>query len=875
MNTKYIFTVGFFLLVSLSSFGQNCNKGEQRTKEEIEREKRDREWWEAGNHAMCTRVANGRDKSYGESFQTVYERCMKRFHYDNTHPKHKDIPIQGSKDPNELTGINGWMEITAASDTIRWVSPTQELSYTVYFENDPYQALAAAQVVTIHVPIDSLMDPNTLAVGGFGFATKVFPVDGSPMRYQQRLDLRDEMNLYVDILAGYDVTTNEAIWIFSSIDPETGVAPTEVNRGFLAINDPETHVGEGFVTFSIKPKKDLCHTGDTIVVDATIVFDQNEAIPTNRWKNTVDAGIPQGTMQLLEETADSLFFTFGGTDDATGIAYHRLYYTVNNGANRLAGIYEFGTRAAFAKTPNTLYSFFALAEDNVGNIESPGDVSSIQYGSQNVDVAVTILPEGTATVTGTGSIEAGTSVTLTATPATGYRFKRWLQAGVPQGTESTLNITPTESVTITAEMEAIPYDLTVSSATGTSITTQAFTLSRNNAVSNPSTISHFDSLAISFASEHCYHDIHFFMGSEELLRDTIVEVTGPIVLSSTATADAVGNSVVKDTTCPNLPYTANGFNLLATSTAASGEFSRTLTNDAGCDSTVTLQLHIKTTHTLTFLANGGSGIMATQTVCDGENVVLNNSTFSNEGFFSGWATSAGGTVEYSDGAVINTDRDLTLYAVWSSIGCVDRVYSRIESLCDSITWRDSTYRLSGIYYDTVKNAVPGGCDSIYSLHLSLRYSSDSVMNIVSSQPYTWVDNQTYNSNTERILSFTNAANCDSTLTLHLTVNYTTTGDTIIYVRLGVVGDSIFSKEDQTMVVVNPAVTHVKIGFRVEPTAERIELYDMEEHLIGTFYDSAEPTQIYRLKSGSYIVRAVYSEGKFFQQTVNFENVIHY
>ena len=113
MNTKYIFTVGFFLLVSLSSFGQNCNKGEQRTKEEIEREKRDREWWEAGNHAMCTRVANGRDKSYGESFQTVYERCMKRFHYDNTHPKHKDIPIQGSKDPNELTGINGWMEITA------------------------------------------------------------------------------------------------------------------------------------------------------------------------------------------------------------------------------------------------------------------------------------------------------------------------------------------------------------------------------------------------------------------------------------------------------------------------------------------------------------------------------------------------------------------------------------------------------------------------------------------------------------------------------------------------------------------------------------------------------------------------------------------
>lgn len=846
---KKIFPLLLFLLaLSMTGFAQvECNDGEQEDpKDERMRQKPERP-----------------DSDDPDNPNNPYK------------PKKKRIPMRGPLDPNEIVGTNGWMEITAEGDTVRWVSPTQHVAYTVYYENDPSLASAAAQVVRIKVPLDSLFDPGSLGVGSFGFAGHTFQVEGYPLQYQQRLDLREEMNLYVDVVAGYDITTREAFWILTSIDPETGITPTEVDRGFLAINDPTTHVGEGFVNFVIKPDSVLCHTGDTIVAQASIVFDHNDPVLTNRWKNTIDAVCPEGTMQLAEETADSLFFTFGGTDDATGIARHRLYYTANNSANRLAGIYEAGTRASFAKESNVSYAFFALAEDNVGNSEPMHADPPVHYGTTTVEVSVNILPEGTATVTGTGSVEAGTAVTLTATPATGYRFNRWLKAGVPQGTESTLNITPTESVTITAEMEAIPYDLTVSSATGTSITTQAFTLSRNNAVSNPSTISHFDSLAISLASEHCYHDIHFFMGSEELLRDTVIEVTGPIVLSSTATADAVGNSVVKDTTCPNLPYTANGFNLLATSTAASGEFSRTLTNDAGCDSTVTLQLHVKATHTLTFLANGGSGIMATQTVCDGENVVLNNSTFSNEGFFSGWATSAGGTVEYSDGAVINTDRDLTLYAVWSSIGCVDRVYSRIESLCDSITWRDSTYRLSGIYYDTVKNAVPGGCDSIYSLHLSLRYSSDSVMNIVSSQPYIWVDNQTYNSNTERILSFTNAANCDSTLTLHLTVNYTSSSDTVIYVRLGVVGDSIFSKEDQTMVVVNPAVTHVKIGFRVEPTAERIELYDMEEHLIGTFYDSAEPTQIYRLKSGSYIVRAVYSEGKFFQKTVNFENVIHY
>lgn len=101
------------------------------------------------------------------------------------------------------------------------------------------------------------------------------------------------------------------------------------------------------------------------------------------------------------------------------------------------------------------------------------------------------------------------------------------------------------------------------------------------------------------------------------------------------------------------------------------------------------------------------------------------------------------------------------------------------------------------------------------------------------------------------------------------------GDTVIYVKLGVVGDSIFSKEEQSMVVTHPEVTHVKLGFRVEPTAERIELYDADENLIGTFDDSAEPSMIYRLTTGTYIVRAIFFNGDTFQQTLNFENVIHY
>lgn len=101
------------------------------------------------------------------------------------------------------------------------------------------------------------------------------------------------------------------------------------------------------------------------------------------------------------------------------------------------------------------------------------------------------------------------------------------------------------------------------------------------------------------------------------------------------------------------------------------------------------------------------------------------------------------------------------------------------------------------------------------------------------------------------------------------------GDTVIYVKLGVVGDSIFSREDPlTMVVTHQDVTHVKLGFRVEPAAESIQLLDQNETLIGTFEDSAETTQIYRLTTGTYIIRALFPNGDTFLRTVNFENVLH-
>ena len=637
------------------------------------------------------------------------------------------IPIEASRDPNEIIGPTAFMSFTSIGDTVRWISAEQRMPYTIYFENDPELATAAAQVVSVRLKLDRLMNMADFAVGSFGFGSQIFSVEGNPLSYQTRLDLRDEMNLYVDVVAGIDIVSGEAFWIFSSIDPATGIAPTETNRGFLAIND-STHAGEGFVTFSIKPKTALCHTGDSIHAQATIVFDINEPIVTNRWVNAVDAVPPTSSMEVVQETADSLYIAFSGTDDATGITAYRLYYTEGRSAYRLAGRYLIGDTAVVEKLPN-------------------------------------ITPANAATITGTGSYVQGDTAQLSLHPIEGYRLKRWTSEGIPQGTDTSLSLVLEQNTALVAEMELRQYPITVTAADGTTIEV----LHSNEVVLDSA--SHFDTLDIHLSSSPCYSNISFMLNNSPLTADTTIVVHDAITLTSTAVAN-IDSTDLYDTVCPNNAYTANGFNILASATSNSGtsNFQLSTLNSNGCDSLVNLHLYVKPSHTITFVANGGTGTMALQQVCDGDNTVLTPCAYTRDGyFFAGWSFTAGdATIAYSDEDIVSLTSNQTLYAVWSS-SCVDRMTTRIVTACDSHYWHGQMLTVSGIYNDSIVGVVPGGCDSIYRLHLTVKQSTQNIQQVTTCHPYTWVDGQTYTTDTTRMLSLTNNMGCDSLITLHLTI----------------------------------------------------------------------------------------------------------
>jgi subtilase family serine protease len=270
-----------------------------------------------------------------------------------------------SLDPNDLVGPPGYGDD-------HWVTATQTLPYTISFENDPVKANAPAQNVMISMKLDSTVDANSFRLGNFGFAGKTFTQAAGRTYHTQRLDCRDSLGLYVDFVAGVDVSQNSVFWSFKAIDPATGAPPADPMLGMLPVNDA-LHHGEGSVNYTINPKPGT-KTRDIIAPKARIIFDSNEPLDTPPMFNTIDAGVPVSTIQALpaQGAPSPLLVSWSGLDDArgSGIRSYSVFVSKNDSAFTpwLTNVAD--TSARFTGAVGSKYKFFSLATDNAGNTES-------------------------------------------------------------------------------------------------------------------------------------------------------------------------------------------------------------------------------------------------------------------------------------------------------------------------------------------------------------------------------------------------------------------------------------------------------------------------------------------------------------------------
>jgi len=176
-----------------------------------------------------------------------------------------------------------------------------------------------------------------------------------------------------------------------------------------------------------------------------------------------------------------------------------------------------------------------------------------------------------------------------------------------------------------------------------------------------------------------------------------------------------------------------------------------LTNAQGCDSTVTLNLTITSSNT---------GI-ETIVECSSYTWPTDGQTYSQSGQYTAILTNALGC----DSTVT---LDLTINQPSTGVD--------VQTACDTYIWIDGNTYTSSTNTPTFVLANAQGCDSTVTLDLTINYSNAATETVVECSSYTWSANgQTYTQSGQYTAILTNQYGCDSTVTLDLTINQPTTG----------------------------------------------------------------------------------------------------
>ncbi|XP_072028717.1 uncharacterized protein [Amphiura filiformis] len=264
-----------------------------------------------------------------------------------------------SRDPNDIIGPSGYGDA-------RFMPVDAVLSYRIRFEND-VNATAPAQRVFVITTLDADLDIRTLRVGSYGFGNFTQEVANPSGFLQGNLDLVDTLGVYVRVRAGLNIISQEVTWELLTIDPETGQQPTDPSIGFLPPNPENGTEGQGYVTFSVKPKRD---TPDLAVIDAEarIIFDQNDPIDTPPIFNTIDSGVPSVNITIVEETLPSGIFAvrLQKNDVASGVKSVDILVDKDTGNEIIKdGIID--SVVTLDLTMGMSYKLIAIPTDNVGN----------------------------------------------------------------------------------------------------------------------------------------------------------------------------------------------------------------------------------------------------------------------------------------------------------------------------------------------------------------------------------------------------------------------------------------------------------------------------------------------------------------------------
>lgn len=285
-----------------------------------------------------------------------------------------------SFDPNDKVGPLG-------PDTSSFVNRDHFFEYLIRFENVD-SATAPAQIIKITDTIDSsVFDLGTFRINSFSIADSTYLVPPGRKEWTQDVPFESNPAIFVRFNSWLD-TSGIFNSEFIALDTSTNEITNDPFAGVLPPNQTPPE-GEGSISFSIRQRDSLPHLS-LFHNRASIVFDYNLPIITNKWINTLDTISPITMMDSLAPMQyDSLIpLSWSVTDQGAGAAYFNLYKSTNGGDFELLAYFVRDTIYEFDAEKDSIYSFYCIGVDSVRNQESKNNIGEVYF--QYIDTCIYI-----------------------------------------------------------------------------------------------------------------------------------------------------------------------------------------------------------------------------------------------------------------------------------------------------------------------------------------------------------------------------------------------------------------------------------------------------------------------------------------------------
>ena len=546
--------------------------------------------------------------------------------------------------------------------------------------------------------------------------------------------------------------------------------------------------------------------------------------------------------------------------------------TVSSTPASLADLYE-GTAITLTATPDLGYYFVEWTDSGGTRLGTAGSLAFTLTGDtsfiavfDSMEYTVTGVSANAAmgSVTGSGTAKYNRTITLTATPNYGYRFVNWTSALGVAGTDPVLVVTADRNITYTAHFDTVEYSVTLG-VTGEGM----------GDVDGPTTLKHFTSYTYRAVARYGYHFVNWTDAAGTVLAtsdaltvaptsDTTIyanftynQYTITAVSADTVMGSAAGTATVNYLQTVSVTATANyGYHFTCWTNAAGDTIGTgaTIAVQALRDSVVTAHFDLNLYRVTCLSSNSQRGsVCCSQTAGYLQTITL--TAAANTGYwFAGWTNSHGdtlgtqptltfqvtrdssitacfevnrytvtissndpakgsvafsrgsGIVDHGDGtATVDHGTRVTISATattcnqftrWSTGGrfrvigytatapasftaFFDSTEYHSDSaavVCDSFDWYGR--HLDSTCVATRLLATAQGCDSTASLHLTVNHSVAVDTSIAACDSFEWQDS-TYTGSAVATHTFATTQGCDSVVTLRLSINHSVATDTTV------------------------------------------------------------------------------------------------